>query len=67
MEGMNILEEHDHLSNHQPGEEGMDMVDIHMMEVEGMDMVEGRPLNQQLEDESMDMVVERLSKEWPEV
>jgi hypothetical protein len=37
---MNMLEEHDHPSNHRLGVEGMNMVDIHMVEVEGVDMVE---------------------------
>jgi hypothetical protein len=31
---------HDHSSNHQLGEEGMNSTDIHMVEIEGMDMVE---------------------------
>jgi hypothetical protein len=59
-EGMNILEEHDHTSNHRLREEGMNMVD-------GMDMVEERSSNHWPEDESTDMVEDRPSKERPEV
>jgi hypothetical protein len=40
VEGMNMLEEHEHPSNHQTEEDGTDMGSIHMVEVEGMDMVE---------------------------
>jgi hypothetical protein len=40
VEGMNMMEEHDHPLNHRLGEEGMNMTDIHMVEVKGMDMVE---------------------------
>jgi hypothetical protein len=50
------LEEHDHPSNHQLGEEGMNMADIHMVEVEGMDVVDERSSNQQSKDEGTDMV-----------
>jgi hypothetical protein len=64
-EGMNILEEHDHTSNHRLGEEGMNMVGIHM--VDGMDMVEERPSNHWPEDEITDMVEDYPSKERPEV
>jgi hypothetical protein len=66
VEGMNMLEEHDHLSNHRLGEEGMNMTGICMVE-EGMDMVEEYPLNHWTEDKGMDMVEERPSKERPEV
>jgi hypothetical protein len=53
------LEEHDHPSNHQLGEEGMNMADIHMVEVEGMDVVDERSSNQQSKDEGTDMVEQR--------
>jgi hypothetical protein len=39
VEGMDMVEEQDHLTNHRLGEEGMNMVDSNM-EVDGMDMVE---------------------------
>jgi hypothetical protein len=52
VEGMNILEEHECPLNQQPGEEGMDMMDIHIVKVEGMSMVEEH---------------QRSSKAWPEV
>jgi hypothetical protein len=42
---MNMVEEHDHSLNHWLRKEGMNMVGIHMVEVEGMDMVEECPLN----------------------
>jgi hypothetical protein len=35
VEGMNILEEHECPLNQQSGEEGMDMMDIHIVKVEG--------------------------------
>jgi hypothetical protein len=66
VEGMNMLEEHDYLSNHRLGEESMNMTGIYMVE-EGMDMVEECPLNHWTEDNGMDMVEERPSKERPEV
>jgi hypothetical protein len=61
VEDMNMLEEHDHPSNHRPRDEGMDMVGIHMVEVKGMNMLEERPPKERPEDESMDMVEERPS------
>jgi hypothetical protein len=45
VEGMNMMEEHDHPTNHRLGEEGMNMVEEHYhltnhrLEVEDMDMV----------------------------
>jgi hypothetical protein len=53
---MNMMEGHDHPSNHQLRKKGMNMVGIHMVEVEGMDMVEERPSNHRPEDEGTDMV-----------
>jgi hypothetical protein len=51
VEGINMLEEHDHPSNHRSGEEGMNMVGIHMMELEVMDMSEERPTKERSEDD----------------
>jgi hypothetical protein len=62
-----MVKEHDHPSNHRLEEEGMDIADIHMMEVDGMDMVEEHPSNRQSEDAGMDMVEERLVNHRPEV
>jgi hypothetical protein len=42
---MNMVEEHDHPSNHWLREEGMNMAGIHMVELEGMDRMEERPSN----------------------
>jgi hypothetical protein len=49
VEDINMLEERDYSSNHQLGEEGMNMVDIHMVEVECMDMVEEHSSNHRVE------------------
>jgi hypothetical protein len=57
---MNMLEKHEYLSNQRPEVEGMDMTDIHMVEVKGMNMVKERPSKEWPE-------VEGLSNEWPEV
>jgi hypothetical protein len=35
-----MVEEQDHPTNHRLGEEGMNMVGSHMIEVKGMDMME---------------------------
>jgi hypothetical protein len=40
VKGMNMFEEQNHLTNHQLGEENMNMVGSHIVEVAGMDMVE---------------------------
>ena len=64
---MNMLEEHEHLSNHRLGDKGMNMMYIHMIEVEGMDMVEEHSSNHRAEDDNMDMVEKHQSKERPEV
>jgi hypothetical protein len=64
---MNTVEEYDHSINHRLGEEGMNMMGIHMVEVEGMDMVEERPSSHRLEVEDMDMVEERPSSHRPKV
>jgi hypothetical protein len=40
VEGMNMVEEQDHPTNHRLGEEGMNMVGNNMVEVDGMDMME---------------------------
>jgi hypothetical protein len=52
MEGMNMLEEHDHPLNHRPGEEGMNMVNIHMVDVKGMNILEEH-LSKKVEDMHM--------------
>jgi hypothetical protein len=39
-EGMDMVEEQDHLMNHRLGDDGMNMVGSHKVEMEGMDMVE---------------------------
>jgi hypothetical protein len=62
-----MVEEHDHPSNYWQAEEGMNMTDIHMVEVEGMDMVEERPSNYRSEDEGTDMVEEHPSNHQPDV
>jgi hypothetical protein len=60
VEGMNIVEEQDHPTNHWLGEKSMNMVGSNMMEVDGMDTVERHfhPLNHRSEVESMDIVEE---------
>jgi hypothetical protein len=61
--GMNMVEEHDHPTNHRLGEEGMNMVEEHYhpmndrLEVEDMDIV-GIHM---VDVEGMDMVKERMS------
>jgi hypothetical protein len=40
VEGMDMVEEKDHPTNHRLEEEGMNMVDSNMAEVDGMDTVE---------------------------
>jgi hypothetical protein len=45
VKSMNMLEEHDHPSNHRLGEESMNIAGIHMVEVEGMNMVEKHSSN----------------------
>jgi hypothetical protein len=67
VDDVNMVKEHDHPSNYRLKEEGMDMTDIHMMEMEGMDMVEEHPSNRQSDDAGMDMVEERSMNHRPEV
>jgi hypothetical protein len=62
VEGMNMVEEHDHPSNYRLGEEGIPMV-----KVEGMNMMEEHPSNHRPEDKSTDMMEERMSNYQPEV
>jgi hypothetical protein len=45
----------------------MDIVGIHMVEVNGMDIPEECPSKEWVEDEGIDMVEERSSNHWPEV
>jgi hypothetical protein len=58
MKGMNMIEEQDHLTIHQRGEEDIHMVGSHM--VEGMNMLvkHYHPMNHRLEVAGMDMVEE---------
>jgi hypothetical protein len=55
VEGMNMVEEQDHLANHRLGEEGMNMVD-------GMDTMEGHfhPMNHRPEVEDINTVEEHF-------
>jgi hypothetical protein len=57
---MNMVEEQDHPMNHQWGEEDMNMMDSHMMEVKDMNTLEEHyhPMNHQPEVEDMDTVKE---------
>jgi hypothetical protein len=58
VEGMYMVEEQDHPTNHQLREEGMNMVGSNMVKVDGMDMVEEHfhPMNHRSEVEGMDTV-----------
>jgi hypothetical protein len=62
VEGMNMMEGHDHPSNYRLGEE-----DIPMVKVEDMNMMEEHPSNHWPEDESTNMMEERMSNYQPEV
>jgi hypothetical protein len=55
---MDMVEEQDHLMNHWLMEEGINMVDSNMVEVDGMDAMEEHlhPMNHRLEVEGMDTV-----------
>jgi hypothetical protein len=68
---MNMVEEQDHSTNHRLGEEGMNMVDSHMVEVEGMNTVEEHfhSMNHRSEVDGMDTVDEHFHSmnHWPEV
>jgi hypothetical protein len=61
-EGMNMVEEQDHSMNHRLGEEGMNMVGSHMVEVEDMDTVEEHfhSMNHRSEVDGMDTVDEHF-------
>jgi hypothetical protein len=54
VDDMNMLKNHERSSNHRSEEEGMDMTDIHMVEVEGMDMMKKHPSKKRLEVEGID-------------
>jgi hypothetical protein len=64
VEGVDMVEEQDHLTNHQLGEEGMNTIEEHFhpinhqLEVEGMDTVEEHfhPMNHRPEVERMNTV-----------
>jgi hypothetical protein len=62
VEGMNIVEEQDHLTNHRLGEEDMNMVGSNMVEVDGMVMMEEHfhLMNHQPEVEGMNTVEENF-------
>jgi hypothetical protein len=62
VDGMNMLEEHGRPSNQRLKVEVMDMVGIHMVEMEGVDMVKERLSKQRLEVEGMDMVEDMTAK-----
>jgi hypothetical protein len=55
VESMNMVEEQDHPMNHRLGEEDMNIVGIHMVQVGGMDMVDEHyhPMNHPLEVEGI--------------
>jgi hypothetical protein len=55
VEGMDMIEEQDHLMNHRLGEDGMNMVSSNMVEVDSMDTVEEYfyPMNHKSEVEGM--------------
>jgi hypothetical protein len=60
-----MVEEQDHPTNHQLGEEGMNMVGSHMIEVEGMYSMEEHfyPMNHRPEVEVMDIVDSGLGED----
>jgi hypothetical protein len=60
-----MVEEQDHPTNHQLGEEGINMVGSHMIEVEGMDTMEEHfyPMNHRPEVEVMDTVDSGLGED----
>jgi hypothetical protein len=62
VEGMDMVEEQDHLMNHWSWEEGMNMVGSNMVEVDGMDTVEEHfhPMNHRPELEGMNTVEEHF-------
>jgi hypothetical protein len=62
---MNMVEEHDHLSNHWLEEKGMNIASIHM--VEDMDMIKKRPSNHRSEDRGKNFVEEHSSNHWSKV
>jgi hypothetical protein len=71
LEGMNMVEEQDHPTNHRQGEEDIHMVGIHMVEVESMDTVEEHyhPMNHRPDVEGMDREEEHYHpiNHWLEV
>jgi hypothetical protein len=65
VEGVNMVKEHDHSSNHWLGKGGIDMVGTYMVEV--MYMVEECLSNHRPEDADTDMVEEWSSNHRPEM
>jgi hypothetical protein len=58
VEGMDMVEEQNHPTNHRLGEEGMNMVGSNMLEVDDMDTVKEHfhPINHRPELEGIDTV-----------
>jgi hypothetical protein len=58
VEDIDMVEDEDHPTNHRLGENGMNMVGRHKMEMEGMDTVEEHfhPMNYRSDVEGMYMV-----------
>jgi hypothetical protein len=55
VEGMDMVEEQDHSTNHRLGDEGMNMVGSNMMKVDGIDTVDEHfhPINHRPEVEGI--------------
>jgi hypothetical protein len=62
VEGMDMVEEHDHPMNYRLGEEDMNMMGSNMVEVDGMDMMDEHfyPMNHRPEVDDTDMVEEHF-------
>jgi hypothetical protein len=62
VEGIDMVEEQDHPTNHRLREEGINMVGSNMVEVDGMDTLEEyfHPMNHRPEVEGMDTVEEHF-------
>jgi hypothetical protein len=71
VEGIDMIEEQNHPTNHWWGEEDMNMVGSHMLEIEDMDTVEEHyhPINHWPEVEGMNTVEEHYHpiNHWSEV
>jgi hypothetical protein len=62
VEGIDMVEEQDHPTNHRLGENGMNMVGSNMVEVDGMDVMEEHfhSINHRLEVDGMNTVEEHF-------